>query len=125
MKKSVLLFVVFSLVTCFFIAGCCSNNDAEKNKAKACAATMRVLLGAVEMYNMDNMTTMMRKLNDSNFKILVSKGYIKNDFKCECPETDKFQYSSTCDLVDAVDILTALKCENHGTIKDIEEFLKK
>ena len=124
MKKSILLFVLFSLITCSFISGCGNSKEAEKSRAKACAATMRVLLAAVEMYNMDNQT-MMRELNESNYKILLSKGYIKRDFTCECPVTKKFQYSSTCDLVETTDFLTALKCENHGTIKDIEAFVKK
>ena len=125
MKKSISIFLLFSLVTCFLISGCGNNKEVEKNKARACAATMRVMLGAVEMYNMDN-KTMMRELNESNYNILVSKGYIKKDFKCTCPLTNKFQYSSTCDLVDSTsDILTSIKCENHGTIKDIDTFVKK
>ena len=123
MKKTI-FFVLFSLVICAFISGCGNNKEAEKNRAKACGATMRVLMGAVELYNMDNQT-MMRELNEANYNILISKGYIKKDFKCECPVTNKFQYSSTCDLVETTDLLTALKCENHGTIKDIEAFVKK
>ncbi len=82
---------------------------------------MRVMLGAIEMYNMDH-STFMNELNEANYKVLVSEGYIKKDFDCVCPETKKFQYSSTCDLSDpSYDLFTALKCANHGTIKDIED----
>lgn len=124
MKKNCLFILSFLCLT-LNICGCCSNKEAEQNRAKACGATMRVLMGAIEMYNMDN-KSLMKELNEENYKILRSKGYIKNDFECVCPNTKKFQYSSTCDFSDpSFDIFTAIKCENHGTVKDIEQFIKK
>ena len=124
MNKNLTAFIVFCVITCLFSTGC-GSNEAEKNKAKACGATMRVMMGAIEMYNMDS-KTFMTELNENNYKLLKSKGYISKDFDCICPSTNKFEYSSTCDLSDPEnDIFKAIKCSKHGTIKDVEAFVKK
>ena len=52
---------------------------------KACYSNIRVIQGAVEMYNMDH-PTMMTTLDQN---ILISGKYIKSNSPLQCPETSK------------------------------------
>ncbi len=80
---------------------------AEAQK-KACYANMRVLLGAVEMYNMDH-TEMMTSMDSNQIKLLVAKGYLKANIE---PPTPQCKYYATGDL--AADGIIA--CSLHGSI---------
>lgn len=88
-----------------------SNFAAARNMArsKACSANMRVLLGAAEMYNMDNPVGMSSKLDVEK---LVQGKYLKS--APTCPEGGS--YSVVGDLTGTGDI----QCSIHGTVKDLK-----
>lgn len=83
-----------------------ARNEAQK---KACFANQRVLLGAVEMYNMDH-PEMLQTLNSKSFESLVKEGYIK--YAPECPT--RGEYLSEGDLCTATG---QIKCSKHGAVK--------
>ncbi|MEW6711274.1 MAG: prepilin-type N-terminal cleavage/methylation domain-containing protein [Candidatus Riflebacteria bacterium] len=78
----------------------------EQAREKACYANMRVILGAVEMYNMDHTAMMKSVALDS----LVSGKYLKSEITK--PETG-CSYSATGDL----DGTGLVQCEVHGTVE--------
>lgn len=84
----------------------------EQAREKACYANMRVILGAVEMYNMDN-TSMMTALDDGDATTtagkLVSGKYLKSPVNR--PETG-CSYSGT-----SIDGTGLIVCDFHGTIE--------
>lgn len=77
----------------------------ESARQKSCYANIRVILGAVEMYNMDS-SQMMDTLviND-----LVSQGYLKNE--PAKPESD-CNYQGTSLTGNGV-----IKCDRHGAVE--------
>ncbi|MBI3038815.1 hypothetical protein HYY75_07180 [bacterium] len=77
---------------------------------KACYVNMRVILGAVEMYNMDN-SSMITSINDGDTQQgkLISGGYLKSPVNR--PEKDCF-YDTGGDLTTSGQI----KCQSHGTV---------
>ncbi|MBU1107785.1 MAG: hypothetical protein KKB51_14020 [Candidatus Riflebacteria bacterium] len=79
-------------------------------REKACAANMRVMLGAVEMYNMDN-TEMMHELN---IDPLVKDKYLKSAPVCP----DGGTYSAHGDLVEDGQIA----CSIHNTVEDLKKY---
>jgi len=84
----------------------------EQAREKACYANMRVILGAVEMYNMDN-TSMMSALADGDATgsagSLVSGKYLKSPVNR--PEMS-CTYSGA-----AIDGTGLISCGVHGTIE--------
>lgn len=78
----------------------------EQAREKACYANMRVILGAVEMYNMDH-TKMMSGVNISS---LVSGKYLKSEISK--PESG-CSYKTTGDLTGTGLVM----CEIHGTVE--------
>ena len=100
------------------------NREAKEKEiaiALACASNQRVMLGAVEMYNMDH-SDMMQELNINEllkpYKSKYSKQsfpYLKSD-----PSNNKFgcEYTSQGDLTRDGNII----CKKHGTV---EEIMKK
>ncbi len=78
----------------------------EQAREKACYANMRVILGAVEMYNMDH-TAMMKSVN---LQALVSGKYLKSEISK--PETG-CSYSATGDL----DGTGLIQCAIHGIVE--------
>ncbi|MBR4329886.1 MAG: hypothetical protein IKO19_02780 [Candidatus Riflebacteria bacterium] len=76
------------------------------NRDRACYSNLRVLLGAVEMYNMDS-ETMMTTLDQS---LLRKWHYIKADKDLECPEVSKQAFYSGKNLTDDGEII----CSYHG-----------
>ncbi len=85
-------------------------------RKKACFSNMRVLQGAIEMYNMD-VGTMMRELDDNNQKILIEGKYIKSKDPLVCPETyEKGKYYSIGDLTENGFIY----CSYHGNLEEIK-----
>lgn len=77
----------------------------EQPRWKACASNIRVLMGGVEMYNMDH-KTMMRVLDQD---ILKDGGYIRAEVKC--PEMGK--YGSMGDMSAEGGKIV---CTNHGML---------
>ena len=85
-------------------------------RKKACFSNMRVLQGALEMYNMD-VNTMMREMNDENQKILMEGKYLKIKEPYVCPETyEKGHYLSEGDLTED----GVMYCTYHGTLEGIK-----
>ena len=82
-------------------------NPLKKHEREKCKENLRVIIGAVEMYNMDLGDTM----KDLNLQILKDKGYIKKYFPSY---PTGCRYCSIGDLTKAGDI----KCEIHGGLFD-------
>ena len=77
-------------------------------RQKSCYSNIRIISGAIEMYNMD-VPTMMLECNDANQAILVTGKYLKKVLVNE-PERS-CQYSSTGDLTgDGI-----VTCNYHGS----------
>ncbi|MBI3038307.1 hypothetical protein HYY75_04535 [bacterium] len=81
----------------------------QQSREKACYANMRVILGAIEMYNMDY-SAQQKTMNPNVEGLLVSGGYLKNhipkpDMNCE--------YGATEDLTASGVII----CKVHGTVQ--------
>ncbi|MBF0543374.1 MAG: VWA domain-containing protein [Candidatus Riflebacteria bacterium] len=84
----------------------------EQAREKACYANMRVLLGAVEMYNLDNATgSQMHQIDEEAMKNLTSLGYLKGNLNR--PETFCGYYSAG----DLASPSGYLACLAHGTVE--------
>ena len=111
--------ILFSLC-CFFIIDRYLNRDSawEKSRKKACYANMRLLLGAVEMYNMDH-STCIKAISQSDYSdknsILISQKYLRNYLVLP---TENCTYYSRGDL-STVD--SAIFCREHGAVESTEE----
>ena len=111
-----ILLVVFCLLVTFgsdYFFGVVQLKKArEVARAKACSANQRVLMGAVEMYNMDH-PTMMKELD---IKILL-KPYKGFTYLKEAP----IKPESDCIYISEGDLsgMGIIKCKRHGTVKDI------
>lgn len=84
----------------------------DKARTKACYSNMRVILGAVEMYNMDH-TEMMKQLSDSDViegGTLVKEGYLKSPIRKPTPGC---RYFSVGDL----SIDGHIECSKHGRVQ--------
>lgn len=89
-----------------------------RNREKACFSNIRVIQGAIEMYNMDVKTSnMMTELNDENQKILIEQKYIRQKEPYVCPEYyEKGHYLSIGDLTgDGL-----IYCTYHGTLEGVK-----
>jgi competence protein ComGC len=80
----------------------------SKARAKACFANQRVLLGATEMYNMDN-TEMIKEMNDKVIQTLLEGQYLRS--VPVCPDGGK--YISEGDI--SAD--GRIKCTVHGSVE--------
>jgi prepilin-type N-terminal cleavage/methylation domain-containing protein len=82
----------------------------EQAREKACYANMRVILGAVEMYNMDHTTMMTTDLGEVTSSVTLLNGYLKG--KVNKPE-------SSCSYGISGNISTdgRITCVTHGTIE--------
>jgi competence protein ComGC len=82
-------------------------------REKACYANMRVILGAVEMYNMDH-EAMISAVNDGMIRspggLLVKEQYLKSGISS--PETG-CSYGTTGDLTGSGSVV----CAMHGTVE--------
>lgn len=85
----------------------------------SCRSNIRVLQGAIEMYNMDVPNPMMMtEINDENQKILIKGKYIKSKEPLVCPETyQKGHYLSEGDLTSEEGVMY---CTYHGTLEGIK-----
>ncbi len=79
-------------------------------REKACYANMRVLLGAIEMYNMDH-PVMLTTVDDGVIETLRRENYLKSQLSK--PET-ACSYSSEGDLATDKGRIT---CAMHGTVE--------
>ncbi|MFZ2957506.1 MAG: hypothetical protein WA705_11495 [Candidatus Ozemobacteraceae bacterium] len=89
------------------------HSSRPQARVKACYANMRVMLGAVEMYNMDN-SVLLSKITEDDVSatgILVSKQYLKSAISH--PETG-CSYSSSGDLT----ATGKIRCALHGFVED-------
>ncbi len=92
---------------------CCPEYSA--NRTKACLANIRVLLGAVEFYNMENEHNFMTELDTDK---LIAEGYLKSEIR---PPESKCKYFITGDI----SIEEAIRCEFHGSSSEIGQKLEK
>ena len=105
------LMIVFAIIA---ILGAISipnfRKAREQSRHKACYANMRVLLGAVEMYNMDNQ----KQMSSLQVDRLVNGKYLKS--RMTGPESG-CRYESRGNLSEGGYIM----CRLHGTIESEEE----
>ena len=84
----------------------CIKKDRRGARQKACYSNMRVLMGAVEMYNMD-VATMTNILDQEQLR---KGGYIKGSADLTCPESYKKGTYSGTNLTEDGEII----CSYHG-----------
>lgn len=103
-----------SVIICFLIITgiCCPVFARRSARDKACMSNIRVIEGAVEMYNMDN-STMMEELNPTTLDLLVKEKYIKGDRIKYGTEPGRCEYKSTGNLTEAGIIF----CKYHGDLQ--------
>ncbi len=83
------------------------------SREKACYANMRVLLGALEMYNMDS-PVMQKTMNDQVIKRLTDENYLKGELGR--PEAG-CRYTSTGDMTGK----GRIRCDVHGTVESEDQ----
>ncbi len=88
--------------------------DRNQAREKACYANMRVIIGAVEMYNMDHSEMLTRYNDQQTMEFLVSKKYIK--WPIERPE-EGCRYLSEGDLT----LRGNICCDVHGPLSDFPQ----
>lgn len=82
--------------------------QSERYGEKGCFSNIRVLRGAIEMYNMDSSTTI-NEINKNSIELLKTKGYLKNfNYPSEC------NYFSKGNLFNDYD--SVIYCSYHGSI---------
>ena len=106
------------LLSIVFTAGCADSAAKKRDEAyaKACAANMRVMNGAIEMYNMDN-TPMLKDVSEDMVLeggVIVKSGLLKQPIQ---KPTEKCKYIFTGDF-SQVDV-GVISCEAHGTVDEI------
>ncbi len=82
----------------------------EQAREKACYANMRVILGAVEMYNMDHSTMLSGLADPGSLDFLVTSQYLKTSI--QRPETN-CGYSNDGDLTG----VGVVSCNVHGPVE--------
>jgi len=100
--------VVFAFVGLGLLAGSGRRHEHTYSRERACYANMRVILGAVEMYNMDNAVMM----TGIDMPALLSGNYLRNS--PQAPEQGCAPLRVTDDLTRTGRIV----CPNHGTVED-------
>ena len=88
------IIIILSIAAALAVPNFRKGGDPNRRQ-KACYANIRVLLGAVEMYNMD--VPGMSMMKDLDMQQLVKTGYIKNVIYCP-RETTSETYKTTGDL---------------------------
>ena len=117
-KKPIIAIIIESIIvsittsTLFFMAvpNHFFRRDRSIARAKACFSNLRVLQGAIEMFNMDE-TPKITECNEVTLNLLVEKKYLKRDFLNYYPEI-QCRYISNGDLSENGTVY----CEYHGSI---------
>ncbi|HOT29704.1 MAG TPA: hypothetical protein PLU72_16125 [Candidatus Ozemobacteraceae bacterium] len=81
----------------------------DQAREKACYANMRVLLGAIEMYNMDNKIPL-KSFREDTEQRLVNDKYLRSSLSKPEPTC---RYSSTGDIT----TVGKITCDVHGTVE--------
>lgn len=123
-KKNILIVCIITVVLIIILIArsiFISRMEKARDKAiaKACGATIRVITGGVEMYNMDNKIMMkdldIKALSTPTYNSYTKKNevYLKGD-----PNNNAYgcSYKSNGDLTEYGEII----CNKHGSLKDIE-----
>jgi hypothetical protein len=85
----------------------------EVNYQKACFSNMRVLQGALEMYNMDN-NEMLHEINEDAIDLLKKGKYLKGD-RFFCPyKNEPGHYHNQGDLCED----GVIYCDYHGSVEN-------
>lgn len=110
---NILVIIIFLVVGIFYIfvnaRPIRSSHGGPLVREKACYANMRVLLGAVEMYNMDN-DVMIKHMDNKAISLLVKGKYLRKD-----PQKP----TSSCEYLDDGDLTNGglIRCREHGTVE--------
>jgi hypothetical protein len=92
-------------------------SDLKDARKKACYANMRLLLGAVEMYNMDH-ATCIKSLTPADYadkkSVLISQKYLRDYLTLP---TEECVYFSKGDLSTAESVIF---CKKHGAVEPME-----
>lgn len=84
---------------------------APKYSKKFCDSDQRIIIGAIEMYNMDN-NEWIKHCDDKVIEELINKKYLRSNFNDPYSRYSKCKYHNKGDLTnDGV-----LYCEFHGTL---------
>ena len=101
--------LILICIICMFLT--CSNLLAHRefNRDKTCHSNIRVLLGAIEMYNMDHPSTPIKILDEESAANLLKEGYLKTELSK--PEKD-------CHLMSIGDLTKdgIVYCKYHGDL---------
>ena len=73
--KNIKQILKFCLIVIIFISTCAFASRVIVHD-KSCLSNVRIIQGAIEMYNMDN-STMIERIEDNTFSLLVNGGYLK------------------------------------------------
>ena len=112
--KKYLFGILFTAFAIMALASGCGRPSPEKLK-RACFANQRVLLGAVEMYNMDHEDSPIKEFKQSMAMkggILVKERYLRNPI--ELPH-EKCHYKATTKDISENGIIV---CDYHGSYED-------
>jgi hypothetical protein len=110
MKKYLFGIILVAFVVIALTNGC--GGPSPENMKKACYANQRVLLGAVEMYNMDHEDDPIKDFKQSMAMeggILIKERYLRRPI--ELPHKECHYTGSTSDLTEGGVIL----CDYHGS----------
>ncbi len=115
-RLSIIVYIYIAGFILYILVGPIPNYkfDQYKNSPqKACYTRIRILQGAIEMYNMDSDTMISTTLN---LEELQKGNYIKdiNDFKAPYTPEPYCSYSISGDFTDDGQVL----CNYHGTVDD-------
>ncbi len=103
------------LLFCFsfiIITSCCSfalTKSRDYPRYKNCLSNQRVILSAIEMYNLDFPDSVIQSFDDNSSKLLLEKNYLK--VIPEGPEL-KCKYHYTAEFSEKGDVY----CEYHGGV---------
>ena len=110
LKNKILLSLVI-ILSFFNIPSVFARRDAAYHKA--CFSNQRVILGAIEMYNMDH-DVMMTECNEYNLHLLCDEGYLK---QMPTKPREQCEYLSNSDLT----ATGVIYCKYHGSFDHDEK----
>lgn len=92
----------------------------ESARHKACAANQRVLVGAIEMYNMDKPAPL-KVINPSTLSMLVKEQYLKSPLTPPDPGCSYSGKDLDKDLSNPDSLHEKISCAFHGRLSDIQK----